>query len=92
MPRFRTIKPEFFTSPLTAKMSADARILFIAMWCWADEYGKGETNLNGLLGLAFPESDDKDRKELHSLCKEFQSACNVAFYIVEERSYYAIPS
>lgn len=92
MPRIRTIKPEFFTSPSTAKLSSDARILFIAMWCWADDYGKGETNLNGLLGLAFPESDDKDRKELQSLCKEIQSACKVEFYVAEERAYYAIPS
>lgn len=92
MPRIRTIKPEFFTSPSTAKLSFPARLFFAAMWCWADDYGKGETNLNGLLGLAFPESDDMERKDVHSFCKEVQSACNVEFYVVEERPYYAIPS
>lgn len=92
MARIRTIKPKFFTSPDTAKLSYQARILFIAMWCWADDYGKGETNLNGLLGLAFPESDDLERKDVQRLCSEVQNACDVEFYIVEERAYYAIPS
>lgn len=92
MARIRTVKPEFFTSPDIAKLSYPARLLYIAMWCWADDYGKGETNLNGLLGLAFPESDDLDRKDLQRLCKEVQCGCKVIFYMVNERAYYAIPS
>ena len=90
--RIRTIKPEFFTSPDTAKASVDARLFFIAMWCWADDYGIGETNLNALLGFAFPEDDQRERKEIQSLCKEVSEAYGVVFYTVRDRRFFAILS
>ncbi len=90
--RIRTMKPEFFTSPSTAKASFKARILFAAMWCWADDYGVGETNLNGLLGFAFPEDDQITREEIQSLCKEIATAYEVVFYEVRGRRFFAIPS
>lgn len=90
MGRIRTIKPEFFTSPDTEHASMEARLLFIAMWCWADDYGIGETNLLGLRAFAFPEEDPHLRKELPSLCKEVAEAYGVRFYKVGRRAYYQI--
>src|SRR5699024_4648421 len=92
MARIRTIKPEFFTSPDTAKASVDARLLYIALWCWADDYGIGETNFNAILGFAFPEDDQRERKEIQSLCKEVANAFGTVFYTVRGRHFYAIPS
>jgi hypothetical protein len=92
MPRIRTVKPEFFTSPDTAKASPMARILYAAMWCWADDYGVGETNLNGLLGFAFPDEDPVDRGELEELLREVSAAYSVLFYRASGRAYYYIPS
>ena len=92
MGRIRTIKPEFFTSPDTAKASVDARLFYIAMWCWADDYGIGETNFNMLLGFAFPDEDQRTSKEVQSLCKEVADAYGTVFYTVRGRHYYAIPS
>src|SRR5690606_8450624 len=80
------------TSPDTAKASVDARLFFIAMWCWADDYGIGETNLNALLGFAFPEDDQRERKEIQSLCKEVSEAYGVVFYTVRDRRFFAILS
>ena len=90
MPRIRTVKPEFFTSPDTAAASMEARLLFIAMWCWADDYGIGELNLLGLRAFAFPEDDPHLSNDIQSLCKEVQSAYNVKFYKVGRRSYFQI--
>lgn len=90
--RIRTIKPEFFTSPSTAKASHTARLFYIALWCWADDYGRGETNLTMLAGFAFPEDDQITRKEVPSLCKEVADAFDVEFYTVRDRFYYAIPA
>lgn len=90
MGRIRTIKPEFFTSPDTARASMEARVLFVAMWCWADDYGVGETNLLGLRAFAFPEEDPHLRKEIQSLCKEVADAYGVRFYRVDRRPYYQI--
>jgi hypothetical protein len=92
MPRIRTIKPEFFRSPSTAQCSYKARILYQAMWCWADDWGIGETNVYGLLGFAFPDSDRITAEELPRLLKEIQSAYEVAFYECRGRYFYAIPS
>ena len=39
MPRIRTIKPEFWDDLKLAKMSRDARLLYIGMWNFADDLG-----------------------------------------------------
>ena len=90
--RIRTIKPEFFTSPSTARASHTARLFYVALWCWADDYGRGETNLPMLAGFAFPEDDQITRKEVPSLCKEVADAFDVEFYTVRGRFYYSIPA
>ncbi|SED52029.1 hypothetical protein SAMN04490240_4095 [Rhodococcus pyridinivorans] len=92
MPRIRTVKPEFFRSPSTAKASFPARILFEAMWCWADDFGIGETNLYGLLGFAFCDEDQITVSELQSLLSEVHYAYDVTFYEVDGRQFFAIPT
>ena len=92
MPRIRTFKPEFFRSPDTAKASPLARILFLAMWSWADDEGVGETNLYGLRGFAFPDSDDLAVEEIPSLLKEISGSYGVLFYECRGRYFYAVPS
>ena len=54
MARIRTIKPEFWDSPDTAKAGPWARLCFIALWNWADDYGRGTANLKELEGFIFP--------------------------------------
>lgn len=39
MPRIRTIKPKFWDDPKLGKISRDARLVFIAMWNFADDLG-----------------------------------------------------
>jgi hypothetical protein len=92
MPRIRTFKPEFFRSPDTAKASPEARLLFMALWSWADDEGIGETNLYGLLGFAFPDEDELTVKDLQRLLKEIGGSYGVVFYTHHGRFYYAIPS
>lgn len=92
MPRIRTFKPEFFRSPDTARASHAARILYMAMWSWANDEGIGETNLNGLLGFAFPDEDQIERKELQRLLKEIRRVYGAVFYGNRGRFYFCIPS
>lgn len=92
MPRIRTFKPEFFRSPDTAKASHAARILFMAMWSWADDFGVGETNLYGLLGFAFPDEDELTVKDLQTLLAEVRGSYGVRFYRHRGRFFYAVPS
>jgi hypothetical protein len=95
MPRIRTIKPEFWSSPSMRGADPWVRLLFIAMWNWADDFGRGTANYRELAAFAFP--DDQDPlaptvAELPLLLAEVQRRWAVAFYEVGGRRYYAIPS
>jgi hypothetical protein len=97
VPRIRTIKPEFWDSPDVADASAVARLLFIAMWNWADDAGRGSANLKELEGFAFPNDDvtelsgGKCRSFRHALA-EVRDCFGVLFYKVRGRPFYEIPS
>lgn len=92
MARIRTIKPEFFTSPDTAKISHTGRLVYISMWTLADDYGRGELNMLQIRAHSFPEHDpwldevlnqiiEEARK---NLSKEVQSKSNAFQILVEE--------
>lgn len=92
MPRIRTVKPEFWDSPSTARANYRARLFFMAMWNWADDYGIGTANPKALIGFAFPNDDDVSVADFPTLRKEVADAFGVRFYEVDGRPYYAIPS
>ena len=97
MARIRTIKPEFWDSPDTAKAGPWARLLFIALWNWADDYGRGTANMKELEGFAFPNDDEfTDRSgntvQFRDLVAEVSECFGVLFYTVDGRPFYAIPS
>lgn len=92
MARIRTIKPDFFTSPDTAAVDFPVRIFYAALWCWADDFGIGETNLNGLLGHAFPDSDGFTAQDVRNFCADCAQHYGIVFYTVRGRHYFAIPS
>ena len=97
MARIRTIKPEFWDSPSTAKASPWARLLFIALWNWADDHGRGTANLKELEGFAFPNDDqftDSSGNTVHfrDLVAEVSVCFGVLFYTVDNRPFYEIPT
>ena len=97
MARIRTIKPEFWDSPSVGKAGPWARLAFIAMWNWADDYGRGTLNYKELEGFVFPfDSEFTDRSgntvNFRSVVAEVSACFDVALYEVDGRHYYAIPS
>ena len=91
MARIRTIKPEFWDSPDTAKASLRARLLYISMWNLADDYGIGDGNFKRIIGFAFP-NDDLTVSEIPRLIAEVSRTFSVMFFDYEGRPYYWIPS
>lgn len=91
MARIRTIKPEFWSSP---GLPTDPweRLLFVAMWNWADDYGIGTANERELLAFAFPNDPQIDAADLRRMLASVRRAFGVEFYMVAGRPYYAIPS
>lgn len=96
MPRIRSLKPEFWSSPGIGSISPWARLLYQAMWNWADDEGRGTCNLRELQGFAFPDdpedsivgSSDGFRRVLAEVRGHF----GVIFYKVGGRPYFEIPS
>ena len=72
MPRIRTIKPEFWSSPGVTAMSAPARLTFIGMWNWADDSGKGTYNPRELMGFIFPNDEEMTVADFRLLCAEIR--------------------
>jgi hypothetical protein len=92
MPRIRTIKPEFWDSPGTARASLRARLFYIALWNWADDYGVGTANPKQLIGFAFPNDDDMSVAEFPRLRTEVSECYGTVWYEVDGRPFYAIPA
>ncbi len=90
--RIRSIKPEFHTSPSTAKASLRGRLLYLALWNLANDWGFGETNLLVILGHAYPVSDGVTIETLENLLREVADAYGAVFYVVRERHFYWIPT
>lgn len=94
MPRIRSIKPEFWDSPSTASASLRVRLLFIAMWNWADDHGRGTANASQVLSFAFPNDAELPSlvAEAPRVYAEVSAAFGVVFYEADGRRFYAIPS
>lgn len=104
MPRIRTLKPQFWDSPSTARADLACRLLFMAMWNWADDAGRGTANLKELEAFAFPNDDvtQLPRRSCRNsaavwpnfaeLFSETVSAYGVTLYEVAGRRYYEISS
>lgn len=92
MARIRTVKPEFWSSPDIDDMDPWARLLYVAMWNWADDHGRGTAELRELMGFAFPREHWMTLDVFRRLLGEIHRGFGVKFYKVRGRSYYLIPS
>ena len=54
MPRIRSIRPEFFSDARMAQLTPYARLFYQALWCFADDEGRGRCIPRELEGFAFP--------------------------------------
>lgn len=91
MARIRSIKPEFWSSPNLPKDPWE-RLLFVAMWNWADDSGVGTAIPRELLGFAFPNDEHITVVDLRRMLVGIRRGFGVMFYTVAGRPYYSIPS
>lgn len=69
MARIRTIKPEFWSSEQLIACSRDARLLFIGLWNFSDDFGVHSASYVRLKAEVFP-ADDLSVSEMKSLIDE----------------------
>lgn len=93
MTRIRAIKPEFWSSPDTGGVADPwTRLLYIAMWNWADDAGRGVANPKELAGFAFPHDEHIDSTRVRCMLAEVSRGFSTVLYKVGNRTYYAIPA
>ena len=92
MARIRVIKPEFWSTPGVETLDPMWRLLYIAMWNWADDSGRGTAEARELMGFAFPRDEDMTLEEFRRGLGEVRRVFGVEFYTLAGRSYYSIPS
>ena len=88
MSRLRTIKPEFWSDPIIISCSRDARLLFVGMWNFADDYGNIEANSLQIKCLVYP----ADNINIDPLLAELEDPKKklIIKYKVDGREFYHI--
>lgn len=87
MARIRTIKPEFWGSSKTAKVSRDARLLFLGLLNQADDEGRALASPRSIGGSLFPHDEDFSDEDVRSCLAELEAARFVQTYAVDGVKY-----
>lgn len=80
MARIRSVKPEFWTDRKLARLSRDARLLYIALWNQADEHGRVHGDSRYIKGHCLPYDDDLTLVAVERLVDELALAGRVVRY------------
>jgi hypothetical protein len=86
--RIRSIRPETWSDSKFVALTLPARLLYIALWNYADDYGCGRYLPKQIAGFAFP-LDDID---CGPLLAELVDSGRILRYEVEGEGYFNIPS
>lgn len=87
MARIRTIKPEFFHSKSTARVSRDARLTFAGLWTVADDEGRFRGDERILAGALWSNDDDITHVEVAAHLKELEHEDMICRYELGGREY-----
>lgn len=90
MARIRSIKPEFWSSEQVMACSRDARLLFIGLWNFADDAGRGANSAKTIKAQVFPCDDDMDSTTVRRILDELSSNELLCLYDNDGRSYFQI--
>lgn len=91
MARIRSVKPEFWSDQKLATRSRDARLLYIALWNFADEQARMVGDPRQVKGLCLPMDDDLGPKEIDALLDELADIGRVARYTVDGEHFLFLP-
>ena len=86
MARIRSIKPEFWTDEKVVSLSPLARLLFIGMWNFADDFGRGEYSPVRMKMQILP----ADSADIAELLGEIRREGLIEVYTVDGKGFFAI--
>ena len=92
--RIRSIKPEFWSSPDIAALSDADRLLFIGLWSYVDDQGRGKDDVALIVAALFPH--DMVANPLDTVAKvrdglaRLHAANLILRYTVASRTYFLV--
>lgn len=86
MARIRTIKPDFWTDEKVVELSAFARLMFIGMWNFVDDYGRAPLSAKRLKMQILPEDDVDPVK----LIEEIRKLGLIVVYEVDGKEFFHV--
>lgn len=86
--KIRSVRPEFFADPTMAGLTPEARLLYIGLWCYVDDEGRGEWLPKQIDGMIFPLED----VDIHALLEQLVRAARIVRYTDGDRDYFHIPT
>jgi len=89
MARIRTIKPEFWSDDKVASLTLRSRLVFIGLWNFADDEGRGRCIAKELNGFLFP-LDDVPDADIEQCLLELASTGMICIYTVTGRRLFQI--
>lgn len=89
MARYRTIKPEFWSSEQVMECSPNARLLFIGLWNFCDDEGRHPLAPKQIKALIFP-GDAISFDTIRGLLDELSSNYLITTYVVDGKEYFFV--
>lgn len=90
MARIRSIKPEFFSSPVVGQLTPLARLTWIATWVHADDEGRHDDHTALIRAQAFPFDAAVTVDDVEEHMKQLDQLGLIQRYEVDGRRYFVI--
>ncbi len=84
--RIRTVKPEFFTDEKVREMPPLTQLLFVGLWCFADDAGRFEADIPLIKAAIFPTRD----ANVSEMLAQLEGNRMIKKYKVRKKNYYLI--
>ena len=92
--RIRSIKPEFWSSPDIAALSDADRLLFIGLWSYVDDHGRGRDDVALIVAALFPHDMVADPRDTVAKVRDglarLSEANLILRYTVASRAYFLV--
>ncbi len=90
MPRNRMVKAEFWSDEKIGRLPMGARLLFISMWNFADDYGVVSASTRRRLGESFENDESVSEQNVVDWSKYIEDAGLIHKFTAEEKDWYFI--
>ncbi|MBK4347243.1 hypothetical protein [Lacisediminihabitans changchengi] len=90
MSRYRVVKSQFFSSEDVIALSIPARLTFIGLWAYADDYGNGNANPKLIKAAVWPMDEEITVAEVDKHLNALHAGGQISFYEVDDRMYFAV--